>query len=109
MKKYDSMQAFLQDLPGLASNNREKLRGQSGLFELETKQGMRLWVRMEDGAITLPETTPAEKPDCTVTADEKDLLAMINGELSPVKAILFGKVKVKGNKGLLMKLAALMG
>ncbi len=109
MKRYESLDAFLSDLPALARGGRERLRGQSGLFSLTTKQGRQLWVRLEDGAITLPGSAPSGTPDCTVTADERDLLAMINGELSPVTAVLFGKVKVKGNKGLLLKLIALVG
>ena len=107
MKHYDSLESFLQELPSLAASHREELRGQNGVFGLTTSQGKQLWACLEDGLITLPETAPAQTPDCVLTADEKDLLAMINGELSPVKAILFGKIKVKGNKGLLMKLAAL--
>ena len=107
MKHFDSLEAFLQELPALAASHRDQLRGQNGIFELTTKQGKHLWACLEDGLITLPETAPAKVPDCVVTADEQDLLAMINGELSPVKALLFGKVKVKGNKGLLLKLAAL--
>ncbi len=107
MARYESLDAFLADLPRLTAGARERLRGQSGLFELTTKQGRHLFVRLDDGLITLPETPPAEKPDCVVTADERDLLAVVNREQSPVTALLFGKVKVKGDKGLLLKLAAL--
>ena len=34
-------------------------------------------------------------------------LALLNGELNPAKALLLGKVRVRGNKGLLLKLIAL--
>ena len=108
MARYESLDAFLADLPRLTAGARERLRGQSGLFELTTKQGRHLFVRLDDGLITLPETPPAEKPDCVVTADERDLLAVVNREQSPVTALLFGKVKVKGDKGLLLALARMM-
>ncbi len=105
--RYESVDAFLQELPGLAAGSREKLRGQNGLFALESKQGRQFWVRLDDGVVTLPETAPEEKPDCTVIADESDVLALINREISPVVALLFGKVQVKGDKSILLKLAAL--
>lgn len=107
MERYGSVDAFLAALPALAAGARDRLRGQSGLFELTTKQGRHLFVRMEDGLITIPQAPPAEAPDCVVTADERDLVAIMNREQSPVTALLFGKVKVKGDKGLLLKLAAL--
>ena len=108
MARYESIDAFLADLPRLTAGVRDRLCGQSGLFELTTKQGRHLFVRLDDGLITLPETAPAEKPDCVVTADERDLLAIANREQSPVTAILFGKVKVRGNRALLLKLAGIM-
>ena len=107
MKHYDSLEAFLGDLPALAEAHRDKLRGQNGIFALTTRQGKQLWACLVDGLITLPETAPSQAPECVVTADEKDLLDIINGELSPVRAILFGKIRIKGNKGLLLKLASM--
>ncbi len=107
--RYASIDAFLDDLPALAAGARTRLKGRSGLFSLTTKQGRQMWVSLDDGVITIPETAPARSPDCEVTADERDLLAILNGEQSPVTALLFGKVKVRGDKGLLLGLVTLMG
>ena len=104
--KYETLDAFVEDLPKLAEGARDKLAGTSGLFSLTTKQGRKMLALMEDGVVTLPETADRE-PDCELIADEKDLLDMINGKLNPAMALLFGKVQVKGDKGLLMKLVAL--
>ena len=103
---YKTLDEFLAALPGMEDQARQRLRGRSGLFALTTKQGRRLWVRLEDGEISLPQA-PEAAPDCEVIADESELLAIINGAQSPVTAILFGRVKVKGDKGLLLSLAAL--
>ena len=62
-------------------------------------------VRLEDGEITIPEAAPATAPDCVVTADEGDLLAVASQEQSPVTDLLFGKIKVRGDKGMLLNLA----
>ena len=104
--QYDTLDDFIAALPGLADGISGRLKGQSGLFLLKTRQGRTICIQLEDGVVTLPDTLPRD-PDCTVEADEKDILALLNGKLSPVKALLFGKLKVRGNKSLLLKLAAL--
>ena len=106
-KHYDSLDAFAAALPGLAYEIGDRLRGQSGRFALRTRQGRELGILLEDGRVTLTEA-PVPDPDCAVEADEQDLLALVNGELSPMKALLFGRVRVRGDKALLLKLAALV-
>ena len=38
---------------------------------------------------------------------EKDFLELVSGKLQPVQAFMGGKIKVKGNMGVLMKLQGL--
>lgn len=104
---YDSLDAFVQALPAMAAEEQAKLRGHDGLLRLDTRQGRTFFVRLDDGVLTLPETAE-DTPDCTVTADENDLLQVINGTLSPVKALLFGKIKITGDTGKLMDLIKLV-
>ncbi len=104
--KYETLDAFVEDLPRLAEKAQDKLAGNNGLFALTTNQGRRMLAQLDDGVITLPESAD-HTPDCEIFADEKDLLAMINGNLNPAMALLFGKVKVNGDMNLLMKLASL--
>lgn len=103
MKQYDTLDAFAADLTTLTEEVREKLRGQDSLFLLKTKQGRECLIRLEDGIAKLIEPDGSQ-PDCTVTADEKTLLDLINGKASPVKALLFGKIAVKGDIGRLKRL-----
>ena len=105
---YATLDDFVNDLPAHAEKAQDKLKGQNGLFSLTTKQGRTYWAELNDGLVTIPAETPARTADCAVTADEKDMLAMINGELSPLPAILFGRVQIRGDKALLMKLVSLM-
>ncbi|MGB8932752.1 MAG: SCP2 sterol-binding domain-containing protein [Anaeromyxobacteraceae bacterium] len=41
---------------------------------------------------------------CTIAMKDADLLAMVNGKLSPSMAFMTGKIKIKGDYGLAMKL-----
>lgn len=45
-----------------------------------------------------------EEAEVTVIGKERDLLAVFQRKLSPMAALLRGKIKVKGNKGALIKL-----
>lgn len=104
---YATLEEFLQDLPGLAREHRQALAGRSALFRLETRQGRCVLLRLADGEATLPAEC-AEEPACTLIADEGDLLALIAGKLSPARALMLGKVKIKGNPKPLLDLVALL-
>lgn len=49
-----------------------------------------------------------EEADCTISTDEETFLALKNGELNPMMAVMSGKVKIKGDMGLAMKLQSLI-
>ena len=108
MRQYDKLDAFIADLPRHAENAAQQLRGHNGVFMLNTREGRRLTIFLEDGRVRLSDTA-AEAADCTVTASEEDLLGIINGRLSPAKALLFGKIRVRGNPAKLLELIGLMG
>lgn len=104
---YNNLDDFIRDLPIHAARIADKLRGHDLLALVETKQGRRLYVQLKDGqAVTMAECDA--KPDCTVTADENDLLALIRGQLNPVKAILTRRIGVQGNMKALMSLIAMI-
>lgn len=47
--------------------------------------------------------------DCTLTLSGDDLAAILGGELDPTGAFMTGRLKIAGDTGLAMQLAALMG
>lgn len=104
---YATLDDFVRDLPLLTHQHREELKDTNALFLLETKQGRRVYISLKAGEVQLLDEC-AEPPACAVSADENDLLDMIAGKLNPARAILFGRVKVKGNPAPLMSLIALM-
>lgn len=47
--------------------------------------------------------------DCTVEIDPDDFSALLKGDLNPMSAFMSGKIKVKGDMGVAMKLQNLLG
>ncbi len=47
--------------------------------------------------------------DCVIICDSESLMRMKSGDLNPMMAVMTGKVKIKGDMGLAMKLQSLIG
>lgn len=103
----DSLEQWLNAIPTIAQRHQAQLAGHSGLYRLETTQGRRWDIFLSNGAVQIAAPGTAA-PICTLCASETDLLAILNGRLSPSKALLFGKVKLKGDPKPLLALAALV-
>ncbi|WP_026994789.1 SCP2 sterol-binding domain-containing protein [Flectobacillus major] len=56
-----------------------------------------------DGKVTNDDTNA----DCTIKVSLSDLLALMKGELNPMTAMMFGKIKISGDMGVAMKLQSL--
>lgn len=103
----DALEQWLDTLPAAAHQHQAAIRDIRGLFRVVTRQGRSRDILLAGGSVqVLPCGTDA--PTCTITADEGDLLAMLQGRLNPAKALLLGKVKVTGDPKPLLRLAALL-
>ncbi len=47
--------------------------------------------------------------DCTITTSVETLMKLQSGDLNPMMAVMGGKIKIKGDMGLAMKLQSLLG
>ncbi|OGO16059.1 MAG: hypothetical protein A2Y93_08455 [Chloroflexi bacterium RBG_13_68_17] len=62
------------------------------------------WViTIKDGKCTVAKGA-ADNPKLTLMADGADYLAVVTGKLNPMSAFSAGKIKLKGDLGLAMKL-----
>ena len=52
---------------------------------------------------------PGGDAGCTMTLDSEDFVKMFKGELNPTQAFMGGKLKIKGDMMIAMKLEKLMG
>jgi putative sterol carrier protein len=58
---------------------------------------------VKDGTCTLMEGDPANA-DLTVIITDDNLVALLKGRMNPATGLLLGKFKIKGNKGIGIKL-----
>lgn len=54
-------------------------------------------------------TNDDNEADCTITMKMNDFVALASGDLDPTTAFMMGKLKVKGNMGVAMKLQSILG
>lgn len=104
MVQFTSLDAFLSALPAIAAEHADKLQGQQGCIALFVPGRSPVAFRLdENGKIT--QVDPAAVcPDCSVHAKEADLLLILSGELHPLKALMTGRVTVRGSTAKLMNI-----
>ena len=49
-----------------------------------------------------------KEADCTISVSQEDFTGMTNGSINPMTAFMSGKINVKGDMGLAMKLQTLL-
>ena len=108
LKDYRSSADFLHDLPELALTFREKLKTKDETFAFSLDGGPMQYIELKDGLLSLTGKA-ASVPVCTVEARDKTLMDLLAGRTSPLKALLFGGVRVRGDKGELLRLLSVLG
>jgi putative sterol carrier protein len=75
-------------------------------FDLSGEGGGTWWVRVADGRATTG-SGEVDNPDVTLSADARDYVQIALGRLDPVPAFMSGRLRIKGNMGLAIKLQTL--
>ena len=87
-----------------------KLKGVSAVyqFELSGDNGGVFHSVVDDGKASVVEAAH-DSPNITITMAADDFDSMLNGKLNATSAFMAGKLKVKGDMSLAMKLQSLLG
>jgi putative sterol carrier protein len=102
----DSVQGFFDGLSG--EFKADKAAGLSAVYQFDiTGDGGGQWhADIADGSCTVSQGE-APSPNITISAGDEDWLRMVNGNLNPQMAFMQGKLKVKGDMGLAMRLQSI--
>jgi putative sterol carrier protein len=72
-------------------------------FDLTGEHAGKWFVKIADGKAT-SGAGEAENPNLTLIADSRDYVKIFTGHLDPTAAFMSGKLKIKGDMGLAMKM-----
>jgi putative sterol carrier protein len=108
IKMADSVKEIFDAMSG--AFNADKAAGMSAVYQWDvTGDGGGKWnAVIADGAITVSEGEN-DSPNITITVAAQDWLDITNGKLDGQMAFMSGKLKVKGDMSLAMKMKTLFG
>lgn len=94
-------------LCALLQSHPEALGAVAGRYRLQTTDtGFQLAFAASEGSFT--PLSPADSVDVCIQGSEKELLKLVRGESDPMRALLLGRLKVRGDIRLLQKFAKLL-
>jgi len=86
-------------------NIRKSLSGFSKTIRLDfPDKNISYVMRIENGELKEFEAKSVENPDAVIVMDSETFVGLINKKISPVRAYMTGKIKVKGSASDLLKL-----
>ncbi|MFY0606283.1 MAG: SCP2 sterol-binding domain-containing protein [Cyclobacteriaceae bacterium] len=85
----------------LAANNGGKVKAK---INFKFDEGM---IHLDDTVSPTVVSNDDVEADCTIVLSLENFLNMMHGDLNPMMAMMSGKMKIEGSKGVAMKLASL--
>jgi putative sterol carrier protein len=95
----EAMPAYFQ--PEKAGNTNATIQ-----FDLSGDQAGKWYIKVADGQASATEGQ-AETPNLTLLADGRDAVKIFTGKMDPTAAFMSGKLKVKGDMGLAMRMQSM--
>lgn len=100
-----TVRAILHELSQKINENPEGIKGLQAIyqFELSGDDGGTYQIKFDANRVEYAEGTPHD-PKCTLLLSDSNFIKLVNGELNPTAAFMMGKLKVKGDIALSLKL-----
>ncbi|MFN2569066.1 MAG: SCP2 sterol-binding domain-containing protein [Candidatus Dormibacteria bacterium] len=76
-------------------------------FDVQGDTGGQYHIILDNGTGTAGEGAEPH-PNITITVKDEDFVAIAGGDMDPAGAFMKGKIKIKGDMGLAMKLQSLL-
>ena len=100
-----TMNEIYSEIETNLKNNISKNKGVNGVFQFDIggDDPMMFHFKLEDGAPSISEGSE-ENPNVTITMESSNFQQMFDGKLKGPMAVMSGKLKIKGDMSLAMKI-----
>lgn len=104
-----TMKEIVAGISSTLQNNAAKNKGVNGVFQFDITgdDPMAFFFKLDDGAPSVGEGA-VDNASITISMAASDFKDMIDGKLNGTMAFMSGKLKLKGDMGLAMKLESLL-
>lgn len=109
MARYASIDEVIASYPNRFNADKAQSVDETVYMHLTGDNGRDVAIHVHHGQLDVREGVKPDDPALTLTADAADWLAVENGQLNPMMAMMSGKVKMKGNPAFAMKFMGLFG
>lgn len=104
-----TMKEIYSQLSANLKKNAANNKGINGVFQFDISgdDPMAFYFKLDDGAPTISEGT-SDSPSITISMAASDFKDMVDGKLNGTMAFMSGKLKIKGDMSLAMKLEGII-
>lgn len=82
------------------------IEGVEAVYQFDLR-GDNYQIEIGDNKVTFHEGAPKESV-CTLSLSEKNLMRLLKGDLNPTSAFMTGRLKIKGNMSMAMRLQSIV-
>jgi putative sterol carrier protein len=104
-----TVQEYFEELPSRVPP--ENTAGMTNSFLFEIKEAGTWLVAVDDGTVKVDKQDGEAEPeaDVRIAMSEETFHKLVAGEQNPMRAVMTGKIRVKGNMGAASKLQKILG
>jgi len=109
MPRYDSIDDVITSYPDRFQADKAKGVDETVFMNLEGDEPRQLVLHVNDGSLDIRQGETPTDPTLTLSAKSQDWLAIENGQLNPMMAMMQGKAKLRGSMPFAMKFMGMFG
>jgi putative sterol carrier protein len=103
----ETVQEYFEKLPSRVPP--ENTAGMTNSYLFEIKDVGTWLVAVDDGTVTVDKQEGEAEADVRIAMSEEIFRKLVAGEQNPMRAVMTGKIRVKGNMGAASKLQKILG
>src|SRR5690606_7951638 len=105
----EEIKKLFTEINGALKDNPDQVKGVQAVYQFNFHEDeSTVFQLVLNGENSYTTEGKKESPDCTLTMLKEDFLAMAKGELNGTRAFMSGRLRIKGNMGLALKLQSIL-